>query len=99
MSTTQAGARGVRDVALLNGLNKTGSAIPISLFWLGCSQGIDFTPEFLYRVCQTNDKMLTLLISLLMAIILNTQTIHQNFPEELLLYSGSHLYACTVDLR
>ena len=35
-------------LSLINRLNKTESAIFTSLFWFGCSQGIDFLPEYLF---------------------------------------------------
>ena len=43
-------------VVLMNRLNKTESAIFISLFWFGCSRGIDFSPEFLKLNKQENEQ-------------------------------------------
>ena len=36
-------------LSLMNRLNKTGSAIFISLFWFSCSRGIDIIPELAYQ--------------------------------------------------
>ena len=37
-------------LSLMNILNKTEFAIFISLFWFGCSRGIDFLPDFFYAL-------------------------------------------------
>ena len=43
-------------LSLMNRLNKTECAIFISLFWFGCSRGIDFLPECLYK-CIVNSLL------------------------------------------